>query len=86
MGKKEYYEETIKTLRLNHTKLVQFGVLLLIGIFAFGKLYQEHTDTIILWIVIGLLIALILDIYFWIKNDKKIKRMHDQHLLHLKES
>ena len=47
MGKKEYYEETIKTLRLNDTKIAQFGVLLLIGIFAFGNLYQEHTDMII---------------------------------------
>lgn len=85
MGKKAYYEETIKTLTLHHTKLVQLGVLLLIGIFAFANLYQEHTDRIILGIVVGLLIAFILDIYFLIMNDKKIKQMHDQLLLHLKE-
>lgn len=86
MGKKAYYEETIKTLRLHHNKLVQLGILLLIGIFAFTNLYQEHTDWIILGIVVGLLIAFIINIYFLIKNYKKIKQMHDQLLLHLKES
>ena len=86
MGKKEYYEETIKTLRLNHTKLVQLGVLLLIGIFAFGNLYQERSDTMIVWIVIGLILMFAVDIYFWIKNNQKIKHMQDQLLLHLKES
>jgi membrane protein DedA with SNARE-associated domain len=65
---------------------MQLGVLLLLGIFAFSKLYQEHTDSIILGIVVGLLIAFVIDIYFLIKNDKKIKEMHDQLLVHLKES
>lgn len=86
MGKKAYYEETIKTLRLHYTKLMQLGVLLLIGIFALANLYQKYTDRIILGIIVGLLIALIIDIYFLIMNDKKIKQMHDQLLLHLKES
>jgi DMSO reductase anchor subunit len=86
VGKKVYYEETIKTLRLHYTKLMQLGVLLLLGIFAFSKLYQEHTDSIILGIVVGLLIAFVINIYFLIKNDKKIKEMYDQLLVHLKES
>jgi hypothetical protein len=85
MGKKEYYEETIKTLRLNDTKLLQFGILLLIGIFAFGNLNHEHNDRILLWIVGGLLTVLMFTIYFGIKNHQKIQQMHDEYLSHLKE-
>jgi O-antigen/teichoic acid export membrane protein len=85
MGKKEYYEETIKTLRLNDTKIAQFGVLLLIGIFAFGNLYQEHTDTIILGIAVGLFIGLLFTLYCGIKNHQKIKQIQNRYLHHLKE-
>jgi O-antigen/teichoic acid export membrane protein len=85
MGKKEYYEETIKTLRLNDTKLLQFRILLLIGVFAFGNLYHEHNDRMLLWIAGGLFIALVFTLYFGIKNHQKIQQMHDEYLSHLKE-
>jgi predicted MFS family arabinose efflux permease len=86
MGKKEYYEESLKTVAFQSKALIYFGFLVFIGIVTFGNLFEERNERVILWIVIGLIITFTITIYVWVKNNQNAKSLHDQLSLHLKES
>lgn len=84
MGHKEYYQARIETERITQNGLLKLGGLLLIGIIVFGDLYSERHDLPSLSITIALIVLFLVDLYWWVKINKKIHRLNEELLNYLK--
>ena len=84
MGQKEYYQASIENYRVTQNGLLKLGVLLFVGILAFGNLYTERHDLFGLSVIVVLVAGLLIDLYWWIKINKTIRHLQDELLTYMR--
>lgn len=84
MSQKEYYQASVENHRVTQNGLLKLGVLLFVGILAFGNLYAERHDLFGLSAIVVLVAGLLIDLYWWIKINKTIRHLQDELLNYLR--
>lgn len=84
MGQKEYYQASIENYMLTQNGLLKLGALFFVGILVFGNLYAERHDLFGLSVIVVLIVGLLIDLYWWIKINKKIRQLQDEFLTYLR--
>ncbi len=78
MGQKVYYQASIENHKITRNGLLKLAVLLLVGMIAFGNLYVEENDFLILSVTVVLAAGLVIDLYWWIKINTTIAHLQDE--------